>query len=113
MLQLELLLDALAVDGSVCDEDFRIFFLTLGTDNFPTSILLNGLKVIFEPPLGLRANMLQTHQSLVTEDLISSCNNPSTFKKLIMSTIFFHAVANERQRFGSLGFSHSYSFLNA
>ena len=73
------------------------------------AILQNGLKVTIEPPSGIKANLMRTYASF-NEDFLMSCNKLDTWKKLLFSLSFFHAVIQERRKFGALGWNIPYEF---
>ena len=68
-----------------------------------------------EPPRGLRANMMRSLTMLPTWTDFESCtgrieNVLSVWKRLAYSTCFFHAMVQERRRFGALGWNIVYEF---
>jgi dynein heavy chain, axonemal len=80
--------------------------------SFPVSILQSGVKMTVEPLPGVRANMQRT----LTLDLTASdaffdgATAPLPFKRLLFSLVFFHAIVQERRRFGPLGWNVPYDF---
>jgi len=91
-------------------EDYRLILTSMPTDVFPVPILQNSVKVTNEPPKGLAANMMRTFLD-INEEEYESCAKPAAFKKLLFGLAFFHAVMQERRRFGAIGFNIPYEFM--
>ncbi|KPA86847.1 putative dynein heavy chain [Leptomonas pyrrhocoris] len=91
--------------------DFRLWLTTMPVASFPVLLLQSGVKVVKEPPQGLKANMRDTFSVAVTSELWDSCpRNPSTWRRMLLSLTFFHAVIQERRRFGPLGWNIPYEW---
>ena len=90
------------------DSSFRIWLTTMPSDEFPVTIVQNGLKATSEPPRGLKANLRKSIKSLSDRDFDNS--QPQVFKKLVWGLCFFNAVIIERKRFGALGWNIRYQF---
>lgn len=89
--------------------EFRLFLTSKPADYFPVSILQNGIKVTNEPPKGVKANLKGTISSL-TDETIDSCRRADEYRKLAFGVCFFHAVVQERKKFGPLGWNIRYEF---
>ncbi|KAG5468030.1 hypothetical protein LSCM4_01117 [Leishmania orientalis] len=96
------------MDSSQVHEQFRLWLTTEPTEQFPMGILQRSLKVVNEPPNGLKMNMKNT-LSKVTEDQLESCPHWA-FRPLVFTLAFFHAVVQERRKYGKIGWNVVYDF---
>ncbi|XP_018365084.1 PREDICTED: dynein heavy chain 1, axonemal-like [Trachymyrmex cornetzi] len=95
--------------------NFRLWLTSAPSPDFPISILQNSSKMTIESPRGVKANMLRTYLTQVTEIqefLQSDHLKALSFKRLIFSLCMFHSILIERRKFGPLGFNISYDFTN-
>lgn len=69
---------------------FRLWITTDPTPTFPIGILQISLKVVTEPPNGLKLNLRASLYKL-TQTALDSCNH-TAFKPLVYVLTFFHAV---------------------
>ena len=68
-------------------------------------VLQSGVKLTNEPPRGVKANVARTYNDM-TDMPFESCHaKPTAWKKLLFSLSFFHAVVQERRKFGPLGWN--------
>ncbi|XP_055533348.1 dynein axonemal heavy chain 10 [Wyeomyia smithii] len=88
--------------------DFRLWITTEATGSFPIGILQKSLKVVTEPPNGLKMNLRATFFKL-RQQTLDACSHPA-FKPLAYVLAFFHAVLQERRKYGKLGWNISYDF---
>jgi dynein heavy chain len=91
------------------NSSFRLFLTSMPADYFPVSVLQNGLKLTTEPPRGIRANLKRSYAEL-TDEQFADCSKPDQWRKLLFGLCFFHAVVQERRKFGPLGFNIRYEF---
>ncbi|KAM9259890.1 dynein axonemal heavy chain 10 [Cariama cristata] len=88
--------------------DFRLWLTTDPTKGFPIGILQKSLKVVTEPPNGLKLNMRATYFK-IPQEALEQCPHPA-FKSLVYVLAFFHAVVQERRKFGKAGWNVPYDF---
>merc|ERR1719443_728270 len=90
------------------NSDFRLWITTEPTENFPLSILQMSLKVVTEPPNGLKLNMRQSYSKVEEADL-AACPH-KRYRPLVYVLGFFHAVVQERRKYGRIGWNVPYDF---
>ena len=89
-------------------ESFRLFLTSMPADYFPVPILQNGSKLTLEPPRGIKANLKKSFLD-INDDLLKQCERKNKeWHKLVFTLSFFHAVIQERRKFGPLGFNIRY-----
>ncbi|XP_059059014.1 dynein axonemal heavy chain 10 [Achroia grisella] len=88
--------------------EYRLWLTTDPTPTFPIGILQRSLKVVTEPPNGLKLNLRNTYFKMRAHAL-EECPHPQ-FKKLVYVLAFFHAVVQERRRYDKIGWNIAYDF---
>lgn len=66
------------------------------------------MQVVTEPPNGLKLNMRATY-SKISHESLAECPHPA-FSNLVYVLAFFHAVVQERRKYGKIGWNVSYDF---
>lgn len=88
--------------------DFRLWITTDPSTTFPIGILQNSMKVVTQPPDGLKLNLRSTFFKVQSE-MLESCQH-EIFKPLVYVLSFFNAVVLERRKYDKLGFNVNYDF---
>ncbi|XP_065162410.1 dynein axonemal heavy chain 6 isoform X2 [Atheta coriaria] len=88
---------------------FRLFMSSMPSKAFPVSVLQNSVKVTNEPPKGLRANVKRALADMM-EDFFDVHPLGRKWQSMIFGLCIFHAVIQERKKFGPLGWNIVYEF---
>ena len=97
-------------ESPLVNKSFRLFMTSMPVPYFPVPVLQNSIKLTNEPPKGIRANV---RRSLVpmTDDVLAQCPlAPGPWRRLQFGLKLFHAVVQERRKFGALGWNIRYEF---
>ena len=73
------------------------------TERFPMGILQKSLKVVTEPPDGLKLNMRATFAK-IDQSVLDACPHDA-FRACLFTLAFLHAVVQERRKYGKIGWS--------
>lgn len=109
MPSLDRIIDAITLDK--VHRDFRLWLTSMPSTKFPVTILQNGVKTTMEPPNGIKANLMRNYATF-NEEFLTNCTKAQEWKKLLFSLCFFHAVIQERRKFGALGWNIPYEFTD-
>ena len=97
--------------GDNTHREFRLWLTSMPTGSFPIPVLQNSVKMTIEPPQGLRANLLRSLAG-ISENEVKECKKPNEFRKLVFGFCFFHAIIQDRRKFGPIGWNIAYEFTN-
>ena len=97
-------------NSGVIHPDFRLFLTSMPCSYFPVPVLQNGIKITNEPPKGIKSNIIGSLSSLTEEKLEGCERRDAEYRSLVYSVCFFHAVLQERRKFGPLGWNTRYEF---
>ena len=106
MPKLEIIVENL---GNNVHPDFRLWLTSMPSERFPVSTLQNSVKMTLEPPQGLRSNLKRTYD-LLDNKILNDCKKPNEFKKILFGFAFFHAIVQDRRKFGPIGWNIPYAF---
>ncbi|KAK3599709.1 hypothetical protein CHS0354_037182 [Potamilus streckersoni] len=109
MLAMENLVKSLAEKPDEIHDDYRLFLSSMPAKHFPVSVLQNSVKVTNEPPKGLRANIRRAFTDL-TSNFFEEHVLGLEWKRMIFGICLFHAIIQERKKFGPLGWNIKYEF---
>jgi dynein heavy chain 1 len=91
--------------------EFRLFLVSEFNDKLPPTLLRQSVKVNFELPDGIRANVLRSLTSLFVEEKFNT--PPVERGRIYFQTTWLHAVIMERIRYTPIGWSKAYEFSEA
>lgn len=64
-----------------------------------------------EPPKGLKSNLVRTYNRF-TDTYINDSSKPDEWRRLVFGLCLFHAVIQDRRKFGPLGWNIRYDFTD-
>ncbi|XP_038570255.1 dynein heavy chain 6, axonemal isoform X1 [Micropterus salmoides] len=109
MLAMEELIKTFTEPDTSIHESFRLFLSSMPTKVFPVTVLQNSVKVTNEPPKGLRANMRRAFTE-ISSSFFENHVLGRQWRKIVFGICFFHAIIQERKKFGPLGWNIRYEF---
>lgn len=90
------------------NKNFRMWLTTDPSEQFSMGILQRSLKIVTEPPDGLKQNMRQTFTK-IDEAVLEECVHPA-YRPLTFVLAYLHAVLQERRKYGKVGWNVNYDF---
>ncbi|CAB3376335.1 Hypothetical predicted protein [Cloeon dipterum] len=87
--------------------NFRLFLTMEINPKVPVNLLRAGRIIVFEPPPGIRANLLRTFNTIPASRMMKA---PSERARLYFLLAWFHAIVQERLRYAPLGWAKHYEF---
>ncbi|XP_063775637.1 dynein axonemal heavy chain 6 [Pseudophryne corroboree] len=112
MLPMEELIKSFTEPNVSMNENFRLFLSSMPSRTFPVTVLQNSVKVTNEPPKGLRANIRRAFTE-ITPTFFEEHLLGRKWRKVIFGICFFHAIIQERKKFGPLGWNICYEFTDS
>ena len=86
---------------------FRLFLTCDVTPKLPVNLLRAGRIFTFEPPPGIKANLLRTFATIPAARMMRA---PHERARLYFMLAWLHAVVQERLRYAPVGWSKAYEF---
>ncbi|MXQ83245.1 hypothetical protein E5288_WYG018809 [Bos mutus] len=109
MLAMEELIKTFTDSNVVIKDTFRLFLSSMPSNTFPVTVLQNSVKVTNEPPKGLRANIRRAFTEMMPSFFEENILGRK-WRQIIFGICFFHAIIQERKKFGPLGWNICYEF---
>ena len=91
-------------------ENFRLWLSAEPHPQFPLGLLRMALKVVLEPPKGLKAGISRTYSTMVNADFLEKVEPYEKWKNVVFMVCFLHSVVWERRKYGPIGFCQPYEF---
>ncbi|KAI9031438.1 dynein heavy chain [Hyaloraphidium curvatum] len=92
------------------ERDFRLFLTMETNPSIPTNLLRMSRTLMFEPPPGVKASMLDTLAGIHGP---RHGRSPAERSRLYFMVAWLHAVLQERLRYSPLGWTKQYEFTDA
>eukprot|EP00392_Amoebophrya_sp_AT5.2_P008787 g8815.t1 len=105
--ELEKLFEKVAEDKP--HPDFRLWLSSSPTRVFPIALLQACIKMVTEPPKGLKANCNRLVANMDPQ-LYNRVKETFKYRRLFFSLVWFHAILLERRKFRTLGWNNPYDF---
>ncbi|XP_034944602.1 dynein heavy chain, cytoplasmic isoform X1 [Chelonus insularis] len=86
---------------------FRLFLTMEINPKVPVNLLRAGRIFVFEPPPGIKANLLRTFSTVPASRMMKA---PNERARLYFLLAWFHAIVQERLRYSPLGWAKYYEF---
>lgn len=89
---------------------FRLWVSVIPVPSFPANFARRCLKISLELPVDIRPNTIKSINLLAPQEIAAVTHNSREFKRMLFSMTVMHAVINQRERFGSFGWTQPYFF---
>ena len=93
------------------DANFRLWLTSMSSNKFSINVLKSSIKITMEPPKGLKLNLQRQYDNIPEEEL-EACTKKDLFKSFFFGLCFFHAIVQDRRKFGPIGWNVKYDFTN-
>ncbi|CAM9578319.1 unnamed protein product [Phaeothamnion confervicola] len=125
-------------EESAVDPGFRLFLSAFPVPYLPAGVVRRAVKACDEPPRGIRANLRRSYRAHMLPMLrreggddgsigfsggagigggsgddsgvLNGIQRPKEWRRLLFGLCFFHAVVQERAKYGALGWNVAYDF---
>lgn len=91
--------------------EFRLFLVSEFNEKLPATLLRQSVKVNFELPDGIRANVVRSLSNLFQDEKFNA--GPTERGRIYFQATWLHAVIMERLRYTPIGWSKAYEFSEA
>ncbi|XP_075239024.1 cytoplasmic dynein 1 heavy chain 1-like isoform X4 [Convolutriloba macropyga] len=92
------------------NNNFRLFLTCEITPKLPMNLVRAGRVFVFEPPPGIKANLMRTFAEIPASRITRAPNERS---RLYVLLAWFHGIVQERLRYSPLGWSKKYEFTDS
>merc|ERR550532_778660 len=89
---------------------FRLFLTCEITPKLPVNLLRAGRIFTFEPPPGVKANLVRTFNTIPASRMMKA---PNERARMYFLLAWFHAIVQERLRYSPLGWAKYYEFTES
>ena len=96
--------DILNPKGVEIHPQFRLWLSAEPHKEFPLGLLRMALKVVLEPPKGLKAGLSRTYSTMVNADFLEKVEPYEKWKNMVFTICFLHSIVQERRKYGAIGF---------
>ena len=91
--------------GFPIHKNFRLWMSVIPVPNFPANFARRCLKISLELPGNIRPNTTKSISLIPNHEINHVQKNQREFKRMLFSMTVMHAVINQRERYGSFGWT--------